>query len=202
MLAQYVRARLLLGSQCLDHGNDSEGRAHFFAALQPPSNLSEAKHLLVNQSDIHYWIGESFHRAGDEANARVWWTRAAHQKGDFQKMSVRAVSDMTFWSGLALQRLGRPDEARVLFTRIYDYSIELENTPPEIDYFATSLPAMLLFHEDLALRHRINAFFLRAQAFIGMNRIPEAQHLLDQVLALDASHPNAVGLLEYSKAAI
>ena len=202
MLAQYVRARLLLGSQCLDHGNYSEGRAHFFAALQPPSNLSEAKHLLAKQSDIHYWIGESFHRAGDEANARVWWTRAAHHKGDFQQMSVQAVSDMTFWSGLALQRLGRPDEAKVLFTRIYDYSIELENTPPEIDYFATSLPAMLLFHEDLALRHRINAFFLRAQAFIGMNRIPEAQHLLDQVLALDASHPNAVGLLEYSKAAI
>ena len=38
--------------------------AQFFAALQPPQNLSEAKHLLANQSDIHFWLGESFHRSG------------------------------------------------------------------------------------------------------------------------------------------
>ena len=202
VLAQYVRACLLLGRQSLAREEYTEACDHFVAALHPPHNLSEAKHLLANQSDIHYWLGESSHRAGDVEKAREWWTRAAQQRRDFQQMSVREVSDMTFWSGLALQRLGRHDEAAALFTRIRVYAIELENTPPQIDYFATSLPAMLLFKEDLLLRNRINALFLRAQASIGLNRTPEAQQLLQQVLTLDASHQGAAELLEHCETAI
>ncbi len=196
VLGQYVRARLRLGSDALEHGDVAEARDQFFAALQPPENLNEAKHLLSNQSDVYYWIGESFHRAGDDESARAWWLRAAQQKGDFQQMSVRDVSDMTFWTGLALQHLGRQDEATALSTRIYDYSVELEGAQPKIDYFATSLPAMLLFNEDLARRNRIEALFLRAQALAGMRRTVEAQCLLQEVLTLDGSHAGASDLLQ------
>jgi tetratricopeptide (TPR) repeat protein len=196
VLGQYVRARLLLGRRALDLGDPAEARAQFFAALQPPQNLSEAKHLFTNQSDIHFWIGESFSRSDDAENARVWWLRAAQEKGDFQQMSVRDISDMTFWTALALQRLGRQDEAANLFTRVYDYSIELERTPPNLDYFATSLPAMLLFNEDLVRRNRIEALFLRAQALAGLSRAGEAQSLLEEVLKLDRSHAGASDFLE------
>jgi tetratricopeptide (TPR) repeat protein len=196
VLGQYVRARLLLGRRALDLGDPAEARAQFSAALQPPQNLSEANHLFTNQSDIHFWIGESFHRNDDAANARAWWLRAAQKKGDFQQMSVRDISEMTFWTGLALQRLGRQDEAANLFTRIYDYSIELERTPPSLDYFATSLPAMLLFSEDLVRRNRIEALFLRAEALAGLSRAGEAKSLLEEVLKLDRSHAGASDLLE------
>ena len=30
---------------------------HFEEALTAPENLGEAKHVLANQSDIHYWLG-------------------------------------------------------------------------------------------------------------------------------------------------
>jgi len=196
VLGQYVRARLLLGRRALDFGDPVEARSQFFAALQPPQNLSEAKHLLTNQSDIYYWIGESFRRSGDTENARAWWLCASQGKGDFQQMSVRDISDMTFWKGLALRRLGRHDDAVNLFTRIYDYSIELEKTPPKIDYFATSLPAMLLFHEDLVRRTRIESLFLRAEAVAGLSRAEEAHSLLEEVLKLDSSHAGAWDLLE------
>jgi tetratricopeptide (TPR) repeat protein len=196
VVGQYVRARLLLGRRALDLGDPAEARAQFSAALQPPQNLGEAKHLFTNQSDIHFWIGESFHRSDDAKNARVWWLRAAQEKGDFQQMSVRDISDMTFWTGLALRRLGRQDEAANLFTRIYDYSIELESTPPNLDYFATSLPAMLLFNDDLARRNRVAALFLRAEALAGLSRAGEAQSLLEEVLKLDRSHAGASDLLE------
>lgn len=192
---QYVRARLLLGRDALSRGTAGDARNQFFAALQTPPQLSEAKHVLSNQSDVHYWIGESFHHAGDDENASTWWLRAAQQKGDFQQMSAREVSDKTFWAGLALQRLGKQDEAAALFLRIYDYSVQLESTQPKIDYFATSLPAMLLFNEDLAQRNRIGAIFLRAQSLTGMNRVAEAQSLLQDVLKLDAGHAGASDLL-------
>jgi tetratricopeptide (TPR) repeat protein len=196
VLGQYVRARLLLGRRALDLGDPVEARDQFVAALRPPQSLSEAKHLFTNQSDIQYWIGESFHRSGDDQSARLWWLHAAQEKRDLQQMSVRDLSDMTFWTGLALQRLGRLDEAAALFNRIYDYSIELEKTQPKIDYFATSLPALLLFNEDLVRRNRIETLFLRAQALAGLSRAAEAQRLLQQVLELDRSHAGASDLLE------
>jgi tetratricopeptide (TPR) repeat protein len=71
VLGQYVRARLLLGRRALDLADPTEARAQFSAALQPPQNLSEAKHLFTNQGDIHYWVGESFHRSGEAENARA-----------------------------------------------------------------------------------------------------------------------------------
>ena len=196
VLGQYVRARLLLGRRALDLENPVEARAQFSAALQPPQNMGEAKHLFTNQSDIHFWMGESFHRSDDAENAHVWWLRAAQEKGDFQQMSVRDKSDMAFWTGLALQRLGRQDEAANLFTRIYDYSIEVEKTPPNLEYFATSLPAMLLFNEDLVRRNRIEALFLRAEALAGLSRAADAQSLLEEVLKLDRGHAGASDLLE------
>ncbi len=196
VLAQYVRAQLLLGRRSLEQSDFANARNHFLAALQPPKNLSEAKHLLANQSDIYFWLGESFHLSADDENARTWWLRAARQKGDFQQMSVQDVSDMTFWTGVALRCLGREGESTALFTRIYDYSLELEGTEPKIDYFATSLPAMLLFHEDLVRRIHIDALFLRAQALTGLSRAVESKSLLLEVLTLDRSHAGASDLLK------
>ena len=94
------------------------------------------------------------------------------------------------------ERLGRKNESTALFTRIYNYSVELERTQPKIDYFATSLPAMLLFNEGLALRNHIGALFLRAQALTGLSRTLESQSLLKQVLNLDRSHAGASDLLK------
>jgi tetratricopeptide (TPR) repeat protein len=195
VLGQYVRARLLLGWRNLNQDEPAKAREQFFAALEAPESLGEAKHLLANQSDIYYWMAESFHRESQEDQARAWWLLAAEQRGDFQQMSVREVSDMTFWTGAALQSLGRAEEATVLFDRIYDYSVELEKTEPVIDYFAASLPAMLLFDENLGLRNRIQALFLRAQASLGHKRRAVAEDLLREVLAIDGSHAGACDLL-------
>ena len=51
---------------------------------------------------------------------------AERQRGDFQQMQVRAVSEMTYWSAMALRRLGRKKEATSLFVSILDYATELE----------------------------------------------------------------------------
>jgi tetratricopeptide (TPR) repeat protein len=195
VLEQFTRARMLRGHRALADGSPDAACEEFLAALKPPENLSEARHLLANQSDIYFWIGEAFHRKGELGSATRWWELAARQKGDFQQMSVRAISEMTFWSALALQRLDHQHEAKTLFEEIHNYSIELENSEPKIDYFATSLPAMLLFEEDLQWRNRIEALFLRAQAATGLGREGDAADLLHQVLETDVNHAGAADLL-------
>jgi tetratricopeptide (TPR) repeat protein len=196
VLGQYVRAQLLLGRRALDADCAASAHSHFLAALRPPDNLSEAKHLLANQSDVYYWIAEALHRDEQDEAARKWWQRAAGAQGDFKQMSVREISDMTFWTGLALRRLENESAATQLFQRINHYSIALEHAEPKIDYFATSLPAMLLFDDDLKRRNRIDALFLRAQACIGLHRGVDAHALLREVLLLDANHGPARDLIE------
>ncbi len=195
VLAQYTRSNLLLGQSALAAGDAPAARNFFQAILHPPQNLSEVKHLLANQSDVWFWLGASCAAGSHPQEASECWQRAAQQRGDFQEMTVRAVSDMTFWSALAGRCLGNNQQAAEMFNGLLDYSQQLEQQDPKIDYFATSLPAMLLFEDDLKKRNQIEALFLRGQALFGQGNQQQAERLLKEVLQLDSNHPGALDLL-------
>jgi tetratricopeptide (TPR) repeat protein len=195
VLSQYVRANLLLGQKALAERDISTAICRFEAASNLPENISEAKHLLMNFSMIDYWQGIAYAANQDRTRAVLHWERAAKHRGDFQKMQVHSISDTTYWSAQALLSLGRDQEAKQMFHQIYDYSVDLDRQTPKIDYFATSLPAMLLFEEDLVRRQEISAKFLRAQALIGLGRAAEGTALLDEVRKLDRNHSGAADLL-------
>lgn len=195
VLSQYVRANLLLGQRALAEEDEIMAIRRFEAAWDPPQSISEAKHLLMNLSMIDYWLGVAYAAKHDKARAAVHWERAAKHRGDFQQMQVHSISDTTYWSAQALISLGRKEESRQMFQEIYDYSWSLERQEPKIDYFATSLPAMLLFEEDLLRRQEISAKFLRAQALLGFGQKEHTYSLLNEVLTMDASHQGAADLL-------
>jgi hypothetical protein len=148
---------------------------------------------------IDYWLGVAHHDAGNRGEAERHWTRAARQKGDFQQMQVQAVSENTYWSALALRCLGCEQDALHAFQTILDYSSHLQCQTPKIDYFATSLPAMLLFDEALARRQTITARFLEAQAQLGLGDEAEGLRLLEEVLVMDNAHTGAIDLLRFHK---
>jgi tetratricopeptide (TPR) repeat protein len=151
-------------------------------------NLGEARHLLANLSDIHYWTGCACEALGEPLEARRHWTLAATFQGDFQEMSVRAYSEMTVYSALSLEKLGKKREARKLLEKLCRHGVALEKAPAKIDYFATSLPALLLFEDDLQARQMISARFLQAQALWGLGQKSLAKKLLKDVLRRDPSH--------------
>jgi len=194
-LAQYVRAKLLLGQLALRRSDVSAALTHFNDAWCPPETLSEARHLLMNLSVIDYWQGIAYAESGNRERAEYHWLRATRSEGDFRQMKIESVSDMTYWSGAALRQLGREVEATLLFERIYEHASHLEGQDPKIDYFATSLPAMLLFEEDLKNRQTITAHLLKAQALLGLGERQRAIDLLQQVLCLDRGHSGAIDLL-------
>lgn len=192
---QHVQTHLALGRQHLAEGESVHALAHFEAARQVPANLGEANHLLANQSDILYWCGEACAATGDRKAAKHWWTQAANFKGDFQDMSVRVFSELTYYSALALERLGRRAAARKLLRDLLAYAGELQKAPAKIDYFATSLPTMLLFEDDLKKRQEVKAMLLRAQAQHGLGQKREARRLLRCVLKANPNHAQVSGLL-------
>lgn len=193
-LGQHVRTHLALGRAALAKGGAEEARRHFKQALTAPGNLAEACHLLANQSDIHYWLGIALDQLGEHEQARSHWVAAANFKGDFQEMSVRAFSEMTYYSALAQEKLGEVAEAKKLLGDLLAYAQELQKSEAKIDYFATSLPTMLLFDDDLQRRQETAALFMQAQAHLGLGHTAEAKALLATVLERDPNHALAADL--------
>ena len=187
-LGQHVRTHLALGRRALAACDAAAARAHFEAALASPVNFGEAKHLLANKSDIHYWLGAALDALGERTEAARHWTTAATFKGDFQEMSVRNFSEMAYYSALSLRRLGRKAEADALLRSLQLYADGLLRSEAKIDYFATSLPTMLLFEDDIQERQRVTATLLKALAKLGEGRKREGLKLLDEVLRRDPNH--------------
>ncbi len=172
-LQQHERAHILLGRRALAAGDSETARAHFERALECPENLGEARHPLAVPYDIYYWLGE----AGAEGD---WYEQAA--RGD------------TYYSALALRRLNRHAEAAEVCGVLLAASERIHSQPPRVDYFATSLPAMLLFDDDPARAAEIQAAFLEAQGRLGLGQTEAARFLLRRVLELDSSHAGAADL--------
>ena len=195
VLAQFVRASILLAQAALADNNAAEARRLLTAAITPPHSLGEANHLLANQSEILYWLGVATDASGDRATAQRLWQRGASTRGDFQQMAVAEVSDNTYWVAACLEALGERDAATELYRKIEAFALVLEHQRPMVDYFATSLPTMLLFDDDLVLRNRIQSMYLRAQAALGLHQTAEAESLANEILRLDPSHTGASDLL-------
>jgi tetratricopeptide (TPR) repeat protein len=200
-LGLHVRTHLALGREALARRDYRHAVELFREALKSPLNLGEAKHLLANQSDIHYWLGAALHGNGEAARAHSHWLAAASFKGDFQEMSVRAFSEMTYYSALSWRKLGQDSKATKLLRQLLNYALKLQKAKAKIDYFATSLPTMLLFDDDLQFRQETTSLFLQAQAWLGLSKRQRAIKLLSAVLKRDPSHPLAADLLQAANTA-
>jgi TolA-binding protein len=178
----------------LSQGDGAGARALLESALASPENLGEAKHLLANQSDIHYWLGAACAASGDKEAARKYWLAAATFRGDFQEMSTRPFSEMTYYSALSWGRLGKPQQMKKLLRELLAHARQLGKTKAKIDYFATSLPTMLIFEDDIQFRQKTMALFLEAQAQLGLGQKAAAKKLLATVLKRDPNHAPALDL--------
>ncbi len=91
-----------------------------------------------------------------------------------------------------MEKLGQTAKAKKLFRDLLAYAEKLAKTPAKIDYFATSLPTMLLFDDDLQFRQETTALFLQAQAHLGLGQKAKAKRLLQNSFAA-RSEPRARG---------
>ncbi|SKC42685.1 DUF5107 domain-containing protein [Krasilnikoviella flava] len=171
VLAAWDAAHLALGRRALDDGDAAAALAHATAALDPPESLGEARHPLANTADLHLLLGDALAARADEAGtdedlaeeARAAWRTAAAQQGDFEGMAVQEFSERTAASVLALRRLGRDDEAQLLRDGLARHVEAEAGRRAAVDYFATSLPTMLLFTHDAQQDHDDRVRALRAQ---------------------------------------
>ncbi|RCK70184.1 DUF5107 domain-containing protein [Desertihabitans brevis] len=185
VLAAWERAHLRLALTALADDRAAEAVQHLTTALEPdPAVLGEARHPLAATAQLHLLLGDAEQRAGRADAARTAWEQAAGQRGDFQAMATQTHSETTFWTVLALRRLGRDPEAQRLTEELRAFRDDYAATEPRVEFFATSLPELLLFEEDpVVVRDRRVAFFDAQLALLDGATERASRQLADASLA-------------------
>jgi tetratricopeptide (TPR) repeat protein len=187
--AQYVYAHRALGTAALAKGKAADALQHFETARRYPENLGEGKHLLALERDLDYWSGLAAEQLGDTGLAQRYWNAAAAQ--------LSAPGLHSYFQALALQALGKSQAAREVLLGLADFAHKQMQAKPKIDYFATSLPNMLLFDDDLDKRNRIESMLLSAVANHGLGDVEAAVRELQQLFAEEPNHLLAAEMLRW-----
>ena len=195
VIRQFTHAKLLLGRKALAGGEAATALRHFQEATETPDSLGEKYHLLQAKADLNYWIGRSLLALGRTDEARRSLEMSAAERGDFSEMAVTEHSGLSYYRGLSLRELGREAEAIAVFQDLLRFATERIGQVAKIDYFATSLPNLLVFDEDLQARRDSQHRLLAALAHHGLGHREKAATLLNEVLAFQNEDPLAIDLL-------
>lgn len=198
VVGQYLLCLIELTKQEISNGNFEQAVSYLNAAQQYPENLGEGKLYGVHENDINYLLGCAY--AGMQCNelAREKFVAATIGNGE----PVQAIyyndaqPDKIFYQALAWQKLGETDRATEIFKRFIEFGEKHLNDNVKIDYFAVSLPDMLVFDVDLNRRNVIFCNYLIGLGHLGLGDIEKGKGELQEVLAMDLNHQGAAVHLE------
>jgi tetratricopeptide (TPR) repeat protein len=190
MSGQWVAANRALAFAELAAGRADQALKLAVAAIGYPENLGEGRHPLTPLNDLQLLRGLAL-RALGSPEAERWLAAASEPQGD----PAIAAGEAVAWQAEALLARGRQAEARA---RLQMFLLAVRRRAREgvrIDYFATSLPSLLLFDDDLRHRNAIECRYLEGLALGGLGRVADAKRRLKDVLDEDVAHVGATEAL-------
>ena len=188
--AQYQICRVELAKQALTR-RDFEGAVRLLSeCLDYPHHLGEGKLYGAQENDFHYLLGLAYEGMGDMETARKYWEEAT--KGPQEPAAAMyyndAKPDKIFYQGLALYKLDREGEAHGRFYRLINYGKQHIFEKQIMDYFAVSLPDLLIWEDSLDTKNLIHCKYMLALGYLGLGDNEHAQKYLAEVEALDNNH--------------
>ena len=185
--AGWVVAQRELGRAALAREDAAAAAEHVRAAMHYPPNLGEGKHLLTPENELQLLLGRSLLAGGDASSAGEWFRQAAEPQGDFDA----PAGDGLYWQALALRRLGQTEAADRRLAALAEAAATQAQADVRIPYFATSLPTLLLFDDDLSQRAREEALYLDGLASLGLGRPQAAATSFRNLLSVRPEHLEA-----------
>ena len=179
VLAQYQICRIELAKQLLKANSHhlSPNTQHLLEeCLVYPPHLGEGKLYGAQDNDILYFLGRY-----EEGTAGPTEPAAAMYYND-------AKPDKIFYAGLCYRKLGQEDKARSLFHKLINYGKQHIYDKVVMDYFAVSLPDLLIWEDSLDTKNLIHCKYMLALGYYGMGDKEKALEYLAEVEALDNNH--------------
>jgi tetratricopeptide (TPR) repeat protein len=164
------------------------------AAMVYPANLGEGKLLGSPENDIHYLQGCVYEAMGLTEQATGKFKLAT--EGDSEPVQAIFYNDpqpdKIFYQALAWQKLGNTQKAENIFNRLLEFSNQHFSDNVSIDYFAVSLPDLLVFDTDLNEKNQVHCRYIKGLGELGLKHYGPAANLFNDVLFHDCSHPGAI----------
>lgn len=158
--------------------------------LDFPHNLGEGKLYGAQENDFFYLMGCAYEKLGDIKKARKCWLKAT--EGPMEPAAAMyyndAKPDKIFYAGLAWQKLGEQGKANGVFYRLITYGEKHIFDEVRMDYFAVSLPDLLIWDGDLQLQNTIHCEYMMALSHCGLGNSEKCERHLQKAEALNINH--------------
>ena len=172
-----------------------------------PHNLGEGKLYGAQDNDFYFFLGQAYTLladASDNDTDRQQYLQLAtksYQKGTQGPTEPAAAMyyndakpDKIFYAGLCYRALGNENAARGLFHKLISYGEKHLFDHITMDYFAVSLPDLLVWDGDLDEANRIHCNYMLALGHFGLGDNEKGRHFLQAVLSANINHDGARAL--------
>ncbi|QCW99524.1 DUF5107 domain-containing protein [Aggregatimonas sangjinii] len=190
---QHITVHVELAKQELQSENPLEAIRHLEAAQSYPHNLGEGKLFGAQENDILYWLGVAYEQLGETDKAKDYWEKAAKGLSDPSPAMFYndQQPDKIFYQGMALLKLKKEKEAEHRFSNLVNYGKAHSKDEVKLDYFAVSLPDLLIWEEDLKVRNNLHCHYLIGLGEMGLANYEKSVAAFQKVLERDSYHLSA-----------
>ena len=188
--AQYQFARVELAKEALSQKKYADAVNLLEECLDYPHHLGEGKLYGAQENDFYYFLGCAYERLEEPQKARECFEKATlgPQEPAAAMYYNDAKPEKIFYQGLALRKLGREDEARGRFNRLLTYGQNHLFDTMIMDYFAVSLPDLLIWEDSLQVKNEIHCKLMLALGNLGLGNKEKGLAFLSEVKKLDPNH--------------
>lgn len=195
---QYTLSLLELAKIAINNQEYKKAQEYLTRALTYPENLGEGKLEGTKNNHIYYYLGLVYENLALEEEAIKCYRLASI--GDEEPAGMMYYNDqpadMILYQGLAKLKLGEKSQANARFYKLLDYGEQHIFDEIRIEYFAVSLPDLLIFHDDLNIRNKVHCYFLIGLANVGLGKNTEAIEAFHKALDLDKNHIGCIQQLK------
>ena len=199
--AQYQICRVELAKRSLtpthshkDRGVDTSAIEEAVKLLEEclvfPQHLGEGKLYGAQDNDFYYFLGVAHEMLGEKEKAIEYFKKGT--EGPTEPAAAiyynDAKPDKIFYAALCYRKLGHEDKARSLFNKLINYGKQHIFEKQIMDYFAVSLPDLLIWEDSLDTKNVIHCKYMLALGYYGMGDNEHALRYLSEVEALDNNH--------------
>jgi tetratricopeptide (TPR) repeat protein len=193
VVAQYLLCHLELAKQAIQNNQYQRAWELLTTMGHYPENLGEGKLYGAQENDRHYLLGCVYEGMGLAKKAITSFREATIGISE----PVQAIfyndpqPDKIIYQALAWLKLGESNKAKKIFESFISFGEKHMNDKVTIDYFAVSLPDMLVFNMDINNSNTIHCKYLLGLGWLGLGDQDLAKQYLNEVLQMDINHQGA-----------
>ncbi|PWW10990.1 DUF5107 domain-containing protein [Mangrovibacter plantisponsor] len=190
---QYLINKQRQAIAAIQQGQFNDARELLTSALTYPLNLGEGRLAGQSDNDIWYLLGWCAEQQGETHQAEREYQEAI--KGGSSLDAGRYYNDQPvdylFYQALAFKKTGQPHKAEQMFRSFINWSDKHCNDEVTSDFFAVSLPDLVVLDSDQKSLHLQHCLFVSALGYLGLNEHEKFKKCITKLLEINPAHDKA-----------